>query len=133
MDAESQIASAVDSWLETAAKPNATPDYLTALWEQVLLLLWRRASLTLGEVTLAVIFDRVLLEVASRHPLAKHIRFGESAPDLLALRAAGTTAEAAALRAGVRDFIISYISLLDALTAGILTPVLLKELEKAVR
>lgn len=133
MNADSQIAVAVDGWLDLAAPAGTSSSSLLASWEQVVVLLWNRVNLTLGEVTLAVIFERVVIEVSRRHPLAKGILVGDSGPDLSGLRADGATADAAAVRAGMRDFIVTYISLLDALTASVLTPALLAELQKVGR
>lgn len=132
MDAHDQIVATTDAWLATALKADATPAAILAVWEQAVVLLWRRAALTLGEVTLAVIFERVVMDVAVTHPLVAHVTLGDPGPDLRALHTAGATADGKHLRAGLRAFVISYVSLIDALTGGILTPVLRKELEKAV-
>ena len=133
MDAHERIVAATDAWLATAVKTDATSAAVLAVWEQVVVLLWRRAALTLGEVTLAVIFERVVMDVAEVHPVVAHVTLGDSEPDVRALHAAGATVDAKHLRAGLRDFVIFYLSLIDALTGGILTPVLRKELEKVVR
>jgi hypothetical protein len=49
----------VDAWLDGAAK-TLTSAQLITLFEQALGALWRRTEVTLGEVTLTAIVDRVL-------------------------------------------------------------------------
>src|SRR5947208_10961798 len=58
----------VDAWMERAAK-EAPPERLFDAFERAFGAMWRRARVTLGDVTLTAILDRVLYTAAERFPL----------------------------------------------------------------
>src|SRR5690242_15312956 len=60
MTDDSEHRAFVEAWLRTAG--GATVDQLVALFEEAFDALWSRAYVTLGEVTLIAIVDRVVID-----------------------------------------------------------------------
>src|SRR4030095_3191560 len=56
-----------DAWLAAATK-TLPPTQLVKVFERALKALWQRTEVTLGEVTLTAIVDRVLYTASERYP-----------------------------------------------------------------
>lgn len=119
-------AARVNAWLVARMADLSLPER-RRLFEHALTALWRRASRTLGEVTLGAILDRVLYTAIEKYPLlatldlqGDGIRWANRPP----------TAEQvgdADLEAG-RFVLVELLTVLGILTGDILTPALHAEL-----
>lgn len=95
--------------------------------------LWARTRVTLGEVTVGAVIDRVLANTAARAPafrgarlhLARGVDVEQARAELLAL-------DDAALDDALRFFLVEFLTILGNLTADILTPDLHDALARAV-
>ena len=119
-------ARAVDAWLERAESRRGLDVDVIDAFERAFAALWRRAGETLGEVTLAAVTQRVLLDAVRKFPVFGSMRMmddgglrrrrGRARPKP---RTEGDDA-----RSAVRFFLTNWLSLLGTLTAGILSPAL---------
>ena len=118
----------VNLWMKHEAK-GLTPEQLVQLFEQAMGALWRRAHLTLGEVTLAAIVDRVLHNAAEQFPLLESLEVEASGVNCRSLRAAANS-DKGQLTDGIRFVLVEFFVVIGNLTAGVLTPALHSELSK---
>ncbi len=121
---------AVDEWLRRAVAGRPTEQQLAAL-EAALAALWQRAHRTLGEVTLAAIVDRVLHVSAQRHPSLGVPSVDSRGVRLDDLRARAGELDPGWLAQAIRFVLVELLTVLDNLTAGILTGPLHAELARA--
>ncbi|MET0413386.1 MAG: hypothetical protein ABW217_18910 [Polyangiaceae bacterium] len=132
MPEASDHAQRVDAWLG-ATTPGASPDELRDLLERALNALWRRTKVTLGEVTLIAIVDRVLYNAGEKYPFFSSISVEPS----FGFRCEGlrerTDVQGSALIAGSRFVLVELLTVLGNLTADILTPELHDELARVHR
>ena len=117
---------AVDAWLERAQAPTTPAAVRLRLFEEAMTALWCRSELTLGPITLAAIFDRVLFTCAANHPaIFEGVRAdGAGGADYSALHQRLDAVPPADLAAAVRFALIEFLSVIGNLTAEILTPAL---------
>jgi hypothetical protein len=122
----------VDAWLARAAR-GAPPDRLVQLFERAFNALWRRAHVTLGEVTLGAIVDRVFYYACERYPVLSSLRMESAGICCVALqeRAAGVRRDQ--IDEGLRFILVEFLTVLGNLTAEILTPALHAELSKVAQ
>jgi hypothetical protein len=119
-------AAQVDAWVRELPQGLA-PEQLVSVFEQSFFALWRRAELTLGEVTVAAIAERVLHDASVEFPLLAALKaddgvqFGE-------LRGLVKREDATQLREGMRSTLTQFLTVMGNLTANILTPALYSEL-----
>ena len=129
-----ELAAYVDEWLARAAK-GAGRSQPTKLLEEGIRALWRRTDVTLGEVTLTAIADRVLTNSAERFPFLGAVTAQtcseERVWNAVHERAAQTDREE--VYRGVRYVLTEFLTVIDNLTGGILTPALRNELESLRR
>jgi len=123
-------ASVVDGLLTPATKglPAAR---LLRLFETALDALWKRTQLTLGDVTLTAIVDRVLYNAAEKLPALAVLTIGADARihwEELQQRADALQPEA--LVEGIRFTLLEFLTVIGNLTAEILTPDLHAELAR---
>ena len=111
----------VRTWLDATAS-GATTDRLLRLFESAFGALWLRAHVTIGDVTLAAITDRVLLDAAERHPLLTNVTVGDSGLRFDVLPENMRTAAAADVYAAMEAVLVGFLSVLGNLTAEILSP-----------
>jgi len=117
---------AVAAWLgRTPAEPKA----LLAAFEQAFAALWQRTRLTLGDVTMTAIVDRVLHVAEEQFPALASleleeagVRWREPSPP------AGASPDR--LAEGIEFVLVEFLTVLGNLTAEILTPALHAELSK---
>ena len=117
----------VSAWLRHAP---AEPQALRRAFEATFAALWQRTRLTLGDVTLTAIIDRVLHVASEQFPA-----LGSLELDKGRLRWSGKPpvrgAEAGRLREGIQFFLVEFLTVLGNLTAEILTPALHAEVSRS--
>jgi hypothetical protein len=122
---EADHAGYVDAWLDGAATTPA-PAQLITLFERALGALWQRTEVTLGEVTLTAIVDRVLYTASEQHPFLSTLTVEGAGISFDGLRAHG--AHDTNLREALRLVLVEFLTVLGHLTDEILTPALHAEL-----
>lgn len=113
----------VRDWLATTSA-GAAPDEIERVLERALDAVWTRAHVTLGDVTLTAIADRVLHEAIDAHPWLGAAVVEASGFRLDGAREPrhGATEEQ---RAGsLQSLLVDFLTVLGNLTADILTPAL---------
>jgi len=113
----------VRHWLATASA-GAAPDEIERLLERALDAAWTRAHVTLGDVTLTAIADRVLHEATEAHPW-----LGAAVVEATGFRLDGAReprhgATEEQLASSVQRLLVDFLTVLGNLTADILTPAL---------
>ena len=119
----------VNAWMMQAAK-GLPPEQVLQLFEQAMAALWSRAHLTLGDVTLSAIMDRVLYNSAERFPPFESLTVGANGMDFEELREQATVLDGDDLAEGIRFVITEFLAVIGNLTGEILTPSLHAELSK---
>lgn len=123
----SEFEACVGAFMESVGPP-ASADAVLRQFELGFARVWRRAEASLGGLTLVAIAHRVLRDAAKRDP----------ALGCLEVTSSGLTAEAleelrdvepSRLRELLRSVLSDFLTVLGRLTAEILTPALLRELE----
>jgi hypothetical protein len=112
----------VDSWLREAATDLAAPQLLELL-QRALVAMWQGTKVTLGEVTLTAIVDRVLYTASERHPFVAIAKV-EGAAVGFEVQQSGDIHNVHRLREVVRFVLVEYLTVLGNLTDEILTPAL---------
>lgn len=92
--------------------------------------MWRRAVVTLGEVTLAAILERVLHESTARFPVLESLRMNAGVVDFGPVVERAASVDAEALRQALVFFLTRFLTVLGNLTADILSRALHSELSK---
>ena len=129
MEPEAKHAACVDGWLARAAP--ATREALLQLFEAALDTLWQRTKITLGEITMVAILDRVLHNSSERFPFCEWIEIDAvHGLSFQKLRAQAGTLHEPDLKRGVRFVLVKFLTVLGNLTAEILTPPLHAALAK---
>jgi hypothetical protein len=100
------------------------------LFERAMVALWNRSHLTLGEITLAAIVDRVFYSAAEQFPPFQSLKVEQTGIDFEEFRAENANFNGRELSEGIRFVITEFIVVIGNLTAEILTPVLHAELSK---
>jgi hypothetical protein len=113
----------VGAWLQGAAA-GLSPEAEVALFERALTALWRRARLTLGELTLSAIVDRVLATATARHPLLAGVHMEGDRPSCDELRRGAAGLPHGLLREAIRGVLEDWLTVVGNLTGEILTPAL---------
>jgi hypothetical protein len=130
---ESDHAAFVDTWLESSTK-SLSPELRLEFFETSLGALWSCTRMTLGDVTLMAIMDRVLYNATERFPFFSALRVevnrGFQGQDLRERVASVADSE---LMDGIRFVLVEFLTVIGNLTAEILTPELHAELTKVVR
>lgn len=90
--------------------------------------LWDRAHLTLGEVTLAAIVDRVVRSAVDRYPDLAALYVDSDGVQCSALRRRIDSVEPASIEGGLPFIVEEFLTVLGDMTADILTPALQAEL-----
>lgn len=123
----------VDAWLE-ATTADASSEELPGLLDRALNALWRRTKVTLGEITLTAIVDRVLYNATQKYPFFSAVSVEPSIGFRCErLSESAETLERAALIDGARFVLVEFLTVLGNLTADILTPELHEELARVTR
>lgn len=120
----------VDDWMEGVAS-GLPPERLVQAFEKAFSAIWQRAHLTLGDVTLTAILDRVLYTAAERFPLFSSLKVEATGLGCQEFRERASTLPEHELRQGIRFVLLEFLTVLGNLTSNILTPALHAELSKA--
>jgi hypothetical protein len=121
----------VNHWLAQTAH-GLSSHQLLHLFDQAMAALCQRAYLTLGEVTLTAIVDRVLYNAAEKFALFESLEpaaRGVNCQGLLERLNAGNEGD---LPEGIRFVLVEFLTVIGNLTAEILTPALHSALSKVV-
>lgn len=116
-------------WREACAG-TLSRDGLVDLYDRVLDALWRRANMSLGEITLMAIVDRVLHQGTEKFPHLAALKVETSGVHLGPLRPAVPDLDQALLDESLAFLVAELLRVLGALTGEILTPGLHAELHK---
>jgi hypothetical protein len=128
-DEKSHHHARVDAWM--ARVTNVPPERLFEAFERSFGAMWRRAYLTLGDVTLIAILDRVLYTAAERFPLFSSLEVNAKGLHSDKFRAIADDSSRDDLAEGIRFVLVEFLTVLGNLTGEVLTPALHAELAKA--
>jgi hypothetical protein len=131
-DDENDHLERVDAWMDRATK-SAPPERLVDALDRAFGAMWRRARVTLGDVTLAAILGRVLYTAAEKFPLLSSLEMDATGLKSDKLRARAGSFKRDQLAAGIRFILVEFLTVLGNLTAEVLTPALHSELAKVAR
>ncbi|WP_129575938.1 MULTISPECIES: hypothetical protein [Sorangium] len=109
------------------------PDRFAHLFERAFSALWRRAHVTLGEVTLGAIVDRVLYYASERYPVLSSLEVNSAGLYCVELQVLAGGLPRDELAEGLRFILVEFLTVLGNLTAEILTPALHAELSKVAQ
>jgi hypothetical protein len=107
-----------------------SPDALVNVYERALDALWRRAHLSLGEITLMAIVDRVLHDGTGKFPHLAALKVETSGVQFGAFRLAAQGVAPALLDEALASLVVELLRVFGTLTGEILTPGLHAELRK---
>ncbi len=119
----------VVAWFAQAARGLRPPQRL-ALFDQAFAAIFRRAQLTLGDLTLSAAAARTLREAAETFPELSSVKVESAGLLLRDLRADGDAAREAGVTEALRFLVVELLTAVGALTGEALTPVLHRELAK---
>jgi hypothetical protein len=119
----------VAAWMKEVAK-GFSSEQLLQLFEQAMEALWNRAHVTLGDVTLSAIMDRVLYNAAEKFPPFESLDVKPNGIDFQSFREQKNVFDDGDLAAAIRFVIVEFIAVIGNLTGEILTPALHSELSK---
>ncbi len=121
MIAHSTHASVVSEWLETTVADRATRDVLP-LFGRALLAIWTRAHVTLGEVTLRAVLDRVFHGARARFPVLRALGLDSDVDSFRTLGERDAShVDRADLVAAIQLTLTELLVILGTLTADVLT------------
>ncbi|MFL5348599.1 MAG: hypothetical protein ACJ8AT_27705 [Hyalangium sp.] len=106
------------------------PQALVELYEHALDTLWRRAHLSLGEITLMAIVERVHLYGTEKYPHLAALKIETSGVHCGELRQTAAALGRALLEESLEFLVVELLRVLGTLTGEILTPGLHAELRK---
>jgi hypothetical protein len=111
----------VDAWRASLGEDVVAAALIRA-FERAFRAVWRRAQLTLGDVTLVAIGDRVLHDAAEQHPILRDVRIESDGISCDELQRRAASLEMPELERAVRSVLGQFLAVLGRLTAGVLTP-----------
>ncbi len=113
----------VDALIERMG-PDLPADRLLAVFEAAFNAIWRRAGVTLGNVTLTAIVNRVLYSATEQFPALSALRLGSDGIDCHELAGRLDRLERQPLAEGLHFMVVELLTVIGSLTAEILTPAL---------
>ena len=119
----------VNNWMKQATS-GLSPEELLDLFEQAMAVLWNRAHLILGDVTLSAIMDRVLYNAAERFSPFESLKVEPTGIDFAELHEQENVFDDGDLAEGIRFVIVEFLVVIGNLTGEVLTPALHSELSK---
>ena len=121
-------ASRVGAWVRASSA--LPPEQVLLGFERVFGAMWRRARLSLGEVTLSAILNRVIHDTAARAPLLGRLRADVDGLHWEEVHADAHASSTAELLGSIELVMVEYLRILGNLTAEVLTPALHAELSR---
>jgi len=119
----------VDAWTASAARDLPVAK-LVDLFDRAFAALWERSYLTLGEITLRAIVNRVLRSGREAFPWLHSIKVEPNGVSFKGLREDSVPLENANHAAALRFLLVELLTVLGNLTGEILTPELHDELSR---
>lgn len=119
----------VDAWMAGIGR-GLPSEHLVRIFEHALVAMWQRCRVTLGEVTLGAIVDRVLHHASETFPVLAPLKVEPTGVVFDHLRENAGTLDRDQLSEGIRFVLIHFLGLLGTLTAEVLTPALYAELSR---
>jgi hypothetical protein len=119
----------VDAWMVRIGR-GLPPERLVRIFEHALAAIWQRCRVTLGEVTLGAIVDRVLHHASEKFPVLAPLEVEPTGVGFDHLRENARTLDRDQLAEGIRFVLVHFLGLLGTLTAEVLTPALHAELSQ---
>jgi hypothetical protein len=116
----------VNEWMKQASRFSSGE--LVQLFERATGALWHRAHLTLGDVTLTAVVDRVLHNATEKFPALGSLKLDPDGIDVREFRAEASRISERELRAAIQFVLVELLTVVGNLTAEILTPALHSEL-----
>ena len=129
MPSKNSHSDTVKVWCEGWEGTLPVPELLD-VYERALDAIWRRAHLSLGEITLVAIVDRVLYHGVERFPHLAALRVEPSGVHFGELRPSAEALDVALLEESLQFLVVELLRVLGTLTGEILTPGLHAELRK---
>ena len=124
-------AARVDAWIIERSAQDLSSEALLRLFEAAFGALWGRTKITLGEVTLTAIAERVLYTAAEKFPLFASVEVEPmDGIQCRELRERIGSVHGSELIKAIRFVLVEFLTVLGNLTAEILTPELHTELSK---
>ena len=114
----------VEAWMAQTI-PGLTSEQLISLFSEAIRVLQKRTLITLSEVTLNAVFDRVLHQSQMEFPLLSEVKIDSKG---LSFDGIPDHHKPAEITEAFLFFLIELMTILENLTAGILTKPLYKEL-----
>ncbi len=121
----------VNAWIDQVSSLPA--DRLIILYRNTFQVIYKRAVVTLSEVTIEAILDRVVHKIQQRFPFLAQVKIDSKTKPLEVLFSELTDKKPTEMTEVFKFFLIELLTILGNLTAGILTPPLYKELAKIKR
>src|SRR4029077_14703976 len=103
---------------------------LAQLFEQAMGAIWHRAYLTLGELTLTAIVDRVLYNATENFPTFGSLKLDTNGINCAEFRERASTMSERELAKSIHFVLVELLTVIGNLTAEVLTPFLHSELSK---
>lgn len=128
MTDEADHSARVDAWMEAVTLREATPERMIHAFEEAFGAMWKRANLTLGDVTLGAIVDRVLYTAAERFPFLSDCEADATGLRCHTLRERAGVLPREKVQESLRFVLVEFLTVLGNLTAEILSPALHAEL-----
>lgn len=129
---ETRHSACVRSWFSQAAAASTLEIFLMD-FEQAFAAVWRRAHVTLGNVTLSAILDRVIHNASERCSMLSLLTVDETGLRCQALAESAPGLEQEQVEQGLQLVLVEFLTILGNLTAEVLTPALHAELAKVAR
>ncbi len=123
-----------DAWVKACmarAAEGSTPLERLAFFDQAFAALWRRASLTLGDLTLSGVVERTLGEAVKTSPRLSGLKVEVQGLEFRELRAGAGVACDGELTEALRFLLVELLAALGELTGETLTPLLHRELARS--
>jgi hypothetical protein len=127
MTEEHDHAECVEAWSVRVAG-DQSGETLLREFERGFRAVWRRAHVTLGDITLMAVGDRVLHVSVERYPFLASLRLEPLGISCEDLERDASEVEVAELDAAVRFVLVELLTVLGRLTGDVLTPALHAEL-----
>jgi hypothetical protein len=121
----------VNQWLQQSAS-GLSSNQLLHLFETAMGILYQRAYLTLGDVTLTAVVDRVVYNAGEKFPMFELLDSDPSGVNCNGLREHAKSGNEVELTEGIRFVLVEFLTVIGNLTAEILTPALHSELSRVV-